>query len=451
MERSSGVSRRQLLRLGLAAAGMPFAPRFALGGEALRLTARAGSARISGATGPATAVWGYDGMVPGPVLRYRQGERLLVEFRNELPEPTSVHWHGLRLPNAMDGVPLLTQPPVDPGAGFRYEFALQDAGSFWYHPHSRSAEQVDRGLAGALIVEEREPLQVDRELLWVLDDWRLDSDGGIIEDFDNATDRAEAGRLGNRITVNGGPPPVLEARAGERIRLRLCNVANARIFGLVFEGHRPIVIALDGQPAIPHEPDGGRILLAPAQRTDLILDMAGRPGERFAVRDEYYAEKTYELTQIAYADTAPLRSSPLDAPVALPANPISEPDLSQAKLLPLLFDEERDKAEWRVNGVPGFDHLGAPLFSLKRGETCRLHLHNDSDFEHPIHLHGYAFRVLKRGGRPLDRPEWRDTVLIGRREAVEVAFVADNPGAWMLHCHILEHQAAGMMGHFEVG
>lgn len=451
MDWSGTLSRRQLLQLGLAAAGTGLVPRIAAGAEPTDLTARTGSARLAGAAGPATAIWGYEGIVPGPVLRYRQDDRLVVDFRNDLPEPTSVHWHGLRLPNAMDGVPLLTQPPVDPGTGFRYEFELQDAGSFWYHPHSRSAEQVDRGLAGALIVEEREPPRVDREVLWLLDDWRLGADGGILEDFDNALDQAEAGRIGSRITINGGPPPVLAVRAGERIRLRLCNVANARIFGLVFDGHRPTVIALDGQPAVPHEPDGGRIVLAPAQRADLILDMAGRPGERFAVRDAYYADKPYELTRIAYGDMTPLRSSPLDAPVALPANPIPEPDLGQAKLLPILFDEERDKAEWRLNGVAGFDHRGAPLFVLKRGETCRLHLHNDSDFEHPIHLHGHAFRVLKRDGRTLERPEWRDTVLIGRREAVEIAFVADNPGAWMLHCHILEHQAAGMMGHFEVG
>jgi FtsP/CotA-like multicopper oxidase with cupredoxin domain len=448
---SSTITRRRLLRFGALAAGAAFVPRFAFGAEPMRLTARQGAARLSGPAGPMTAIWGYGGMVPGPVLRYRQGDRLLVDFRNELAEATSVHWHGLRLPNAMDGVPNLTQAPVEPGGAFRYEFELPDAGTFWYHPHSRSAEQVDRGLAGALIVDEREPPKVDRDLLWVLDDWRLGAEGELVADFDDKQQAMATGRIGPRITINGGPPPPLEGRAGERLRLRLVNAANARIFGLVFEGHRPIVVALDGQPLAPHEPEGGRLVLAPAQRADVILDLAGDPGRRYAIRDEYYAEAAYELAPIVYDAGPPLRASPLDAPMALPANPVPEPDPTQARLQALLFDADHDKAEWRLNGVPGFDHGGAPLFTLKRGETCRLHLHNDSDFEHPIHLHGYAFRVLKRGERPLERPEWRDTVLIGRREAVEIAFVADNPGAWMLHCHILEHQAAGMMGHFEVG
>lgn len=451
MTAPSLISRRRLLQVGLAAAGTAAFSRSGSGAGPLALTARAGRAPLRGSEAAPTEIWGYDGKTPGPVLRYRRGDRLVIDFRNELAQPTTIHWHGVRLPNAMDGVPLLTQPPVEPGTSFRYEFELPDAGSFWYHPHLRSAEQVDRGLAGALIIEEREPIRVDREILWLLDDWRLGPDGRITGDFDNALDHAQAGRIGNRVTVNGAPPADLAVRAGERIRFRLVNVANARIFGLGFEGHRPAVIALDGQPIEPHEPAEGRIVLAPGQRADLVLDMSGEPGDRFAIRDEYYAGKGYGLAAIAYEDGSRLRDTPLDAPIALPPNPIPEPELGAARLLPLLFDIDPATRQWRVNKKAGFSHADPPLFQLKRGETGRLHLHNDSDFDHPIHLHGFAFRVLKRGEQPLARPERRDTVLLRPRETVEVAFVADNPGAWMLHCHILEHQTAGMMGHFEIG
>jgi FtsP/CotA-like multicopper oxidase with cupredoxin domain len=174
----------------------------------------------------------------------RQGARLKIVVENRLAEETTVHWHGLRVPHAMDGVPHLTQPPIAPGARFVYEFAVPDAGTYWYHPHQRSSEQVGRGLSGPLIVEEREPIQVDRDLTWVLDDWRLLPDAQINPDFDNFMDASHNGRLGNTVTVNGRIPETFAVRAGKRLRLRLINAANARIFGLELEGHRPTVVAL---------------------------------------------------------------------------------------------------------------------------------------------------------------------------------------------------------------
>ena len=197
---------------------------------------------------------------------------------NRLEEETTVHWHGLRVPNAMDGVPHLTQPPIAPGATFVYAFDLPDAGTYWYHPHQRSFEQVGRGLYGPLIVEEREPIRVDRDVTWVLDDWRLLPDAQISGDFGGFMDASHNGRVGNTVTVNGRVPEIFPVRAGERLRLRLINAANARIFGLEFHGHRPRMIALDGQPVEPHEPEGGRVVLGPAMRADLVLDMSGRPG-----------------------------------------------------------------------------------------------------------------------------------------------------------------------------
>jgi len=228
---------------------------------------------------PATAVWAYSGTVPGPVLRLPQGEPFRAVVENRLSEPTTEHWHGVRLRNAMEGVPDLTQAAMPPGASFTYDFTPPDAGIYWDHPRADSMQQLGRGLAGALIIEDREPIQVDRELLWVLSDWRLNAEGQLAAGFGNAMEAAMAGRIGSVTTVNGRVPGQIAVRAGERIRLRLSNTALARIMALRFEQHRVRIIALDGQPVFePFDPENGRLLLGPAMRADLIIDMSGEPG-----------------------------------------------------------------------------------------------------------------------------------------------------------------------------
>ena len=178
---SGGGSRRSTAGRGPVEAG-PIAE--------YHLVARPGRTHLVGGSYPETAVWSYNGTVPGPEIRVRQGERLRITVENRLAEETTVHWHGLRVPNAMDGVPHLTQKPIAPGETFVYEFDVPDAGTYWYHPHQRSFEQVGRGLYGPLIVEEREPIQVDRDVTWVLDDWRLLPDAQISDDFGNFMDAA---------------------------------------------------------------------------------------------------------------------------------------------------------------------------------------------------------------------------------------------------------------------
>jgi FtsP/CotA-like multicopper oxidase with cupredoxin domain len=192
---------------------------------------------LTGDGHPDTAVWAYDGTVPGPELRIRQGERVRVVVRNKLGEDTTVHWHGIRLPNAMDGVPGLTQKPIRPGESFTYDFTPPDAGTFWYHPHADTLQQLGRGLAGALIIEEREPITVDRDLLWFIEDWRLDDGGRIAPGFGNRMEAGMSGRIGNTVTINGRPPEPVSVRSGERVRLRIVNAALARIVALRFEGH----------------------------------------------------------------------------------------------------------------------------------------------------------------------------------------------------------------------
>jgi FtsP/CotA-like multicopper oxidase with cupredoxin domain len=441
------IPRRAFLRrAGFIASAMILWPRGAAWAEddAVPLVAKPAEAYLLPAR--TTAIWSYNGLTPGQLLRARQGERFRVDFRNALPAPTTVHWHGIRLPNAMDGVPHLTQPPVEPLAGFVYDFTPPDAGTYWYHPHVASAEQVDRGLYGALIVEEKSPPLVDRDIVWVLDDWRLDSEGRLLGDDDDPAQVFAAGRIGTTVTVNSERVPPLGVRVGERIRLRLINAANARIFALEFKGHAPTIIALDGQPVAPFIPDHERVIVAPGQRSDVILDMMGEPGSRHEIWDGFYPEASYQLAEVIYGTGAPVRDGRLRSPIALPANPLPEPDLGEAALIAIVFGGGGSVHEWTVNGIAHLHDDDIPIAELALGKSYRLHLHNDTGYFHPIHLHGHSFRVLSFGEKPLGRREWRDTILVPPHQAVEVAFVVDNPGSWMLHCHILEHQGAGMMG-----
>lgn len=342
---------------------------------------------------------------------------------------------------------------------------MPDAGTLWYHPHHRSLEQIGRGLAGALIVEEKYPVRVDRDVVWVLGDWLLLKDASISDDFGNMHDISHAGRIGNTVSVNGRVREVFHVRSGERIRFRLINAANARVFGLELKDHRPQVIAIDGQPVTPHEPEGGRVVLGPAMRMDLILDMTARPGERLAVTDVFYAGLEYRLVDLAYTDDPPLRDEPLSAPMALADNPVPEPDLANAQrheialgmmggMASAVADGRRmDMREmmrhglvWAINGVASSGHVHEPIAVLSRGSSHVLAFVNDTAWWHPMHLHGHVFRVISRNNELIAHRPWHDTVLVAPRERVEVAFVADNPGDWMLHCHVLEHQAGGMMG-----
>lgn len=403
---------------------------------------------------PATDVWAFNGSIPGPELRLRQGERLRVEIENRLGVPTTVHWHGIRLPNAMDGVPGLTQEPIAPGTRFVYEFDVPDAGTFWYHPHLGAPEQVGRGLYGALIVEERAPVSVDRDATWVLSDWRLDRSAKIVQDFGNFRDASHDGRIGNTVTVNGAVRETFAVRAGERIRLRLINAAAARIFALSFEGHAPWLIALDGHPVAPRS--GERVALGPGMRADLLLDCTQAPGVRHRVVDDFYARRAYRVLDLAYSAEPPLRSI-FAEPQALPANPVPEPDLAAATRHVIRFEggmmgrlpmarEHRGMA-WSVNGKPVADHghHHDPLLTFARGRSYVLELVNDTSWHHPIHLHGHAFRVLSKKGAAVAGKPLMDSVLLEPDSRAEIAFVADNPGDWMLHCHVLEHQASGMM------
>lgn len=476
--RNNEITRRQFI--AAAAATVPFAGfPVAFSAQAntpVEVTLKAASGRVRLVPEPysKTDVWCYNGSVPGPEIRVKQGDRVRVRFNNGLGEETTIHWHGVRVPNAMDGVPHLTQIPISPGTDFLYEFDAIDAGTYWYHPHQRGYEQVGRGLYGALIVEEPNPVRVDRDLTWILDDWRLMKSAAISDDFANGHDMSHSGRVGNTVTINGQMPESFAVRQGERIRLRLINAANARIFGLEFASHNPVIIALDGQPVTPHTPDSGRIVLGPAMRVDLILDMPHDPGFKSTVSDVFYQDLEYRLIDILYTDP-PLRKQAASWSMELESNPLAEPDITTARRHEIRFSggmmgamvlqqmglkPENDFSSgmgsmmsmmhsnkiWFINGVAAEGHVMDPMLTLQRQRHYVIEMTNATAWHHPIHLHGHSFRVLSRNGNPTRYREWQDTVLMAPRERVEIALVADNPGDWMFHCHVLEHMAAGMMG-----
>ena len=306
------VRRRFLAGLvaGVAFLGRLPRPARAETADGLRLLrARSGTARLSGDEGPVTAIWGYDGAMPGPVLRVRQGEPVAVRLVNELPEDTTLHWHGVRLPNVGDGVPRLTQAPVPSGGTFDYRFTPRDAGTFWYHPPAFASDQLARGLYGGLIVDESQPVVgIDRDVLMILSDWRLD---------------AGAAAPPERLIVNGLRSLDLAVAANERVRLRLVNASATRPVSLRLDRHSITVMAIDGQPAEPFAARDSRVALGPGNRLDLFVDMTLAPGSTAPVLAATPAGEI-PLARFVYGSGAAVRPTPLPEPKPLPANPLPQ-------------------------------------------------------------------------------------------------------------------------------
>ncbi len=465
------MKRRDVLAGIGAAAAWPALPRFARGAEengVTVLTAMPANAPLLGSDQPQTPVWVYDGVTPGPELRVRQGEELRVRLENHLDQPTTIHWHGLRIDNSMDGVAGLTQDAVPPGESFEYAFTPPDAGTYWYHSHVRSWEQMARGLYGALIVDEREPTDYGMERTLVLDDWRLDEAGAIHEaSMGHLHDWAHAGRYGNWLTVNGASTPTIDIAADAPTRLRIINTCNARITTLTIAHEAVFVVALDGQPVPPSALDGAPLPVAPAQRVDLAIAGDIAPDSEIAVLESSGEEP------VQIAALRPVRGSGASdhrTALALPDNPIARTlDLDTALRMPLLMEggamgglqsavykgEDlpiRDLAGqgkvWAFNGV--VDLPEAPLFTAQLGQTVVVEMSNRTAWPHAMHLHGHHFRAVSLNGVARSASPWRDTLLSEVDDDTHIAFVADNPGKWLLHCHMAEHMAAGMVTWFEV-
>ena len=383
---------------------------------------------------------GFNGKTPGPELRVRQGSRVSVAFENETGMRSAVHWHGIHLDNSMDGVPDLTQVAVEPGGVFHYEFDVPHAGTYWYHAHHRSWEQVAKGLYGPLIVEEPNPPAVDQDITVVLDDWRLEADGRLVENFGDLHDFSHAGRMGNFARAL---PSLDSVRRGDRVRLRLINAASARMFPLRIGGGSGKIVAHDGMP-IPDPSPVSDLLLAPAQRTDVILDAQGPLSFDLETN-----QGLYRLGTIAVSGTNP---RPNTAPIAgLQPASVPKPDLGRAVRTTVVMEGgamgglHGGSDLWAFNGHSGMSD--EPLMRIERGETVRITLLNDTAFPHGIHLHGHHFHELREDdtlGHHLD------TTLIDSLQSRDIVCVFDNPGRWLIHCHTLSHQASGMKTWVEV-
>ena len=429
------LSRRTLL----ASAAATLVPTWSKANRE-RLTAEPVVAQILPEGSGTTPSLGFNGGTPGPVLRVRQGDELHVNFENRTGEPSSVHWHGIRIDNAMDGVPGLTQDAVPDGEDFEYRFVTPDAGTFWYHSHSHSWKQVAMGLYGPLIVEEREPPDVDADIIVVIDDWWLEQDGELRDDFNSMFHFSHGGRLGNYAKAIVSQSSTLK---GDRVRLRLINAANARVFPVDIGGVEGNLVALDGMPLKKVEPID-TIQLAPAQRADIIADVAGNIEFSF-----WTGHEQYSLATINAAGSNPFpRTSPI---VPLPPNNVATTNGDEDMHVTLRMQggamggRHPGDDIWSFNGVSGLPD--APWFGVQQGTVVGMTLVNDTSFPHGIHLHGQHFHEVDDGGKlgPL-----RDTTLVDARASRDVICVFGNPGKWLLHCHMLGHSATGMETWVEV-
>jgi FtsP/CotA-like multicopper oxidase with cupredoxin domain len=404
---------------------------------------------------PGQTVDGYafNGQVPGPVIHARQGVPLEVRFTNALPEPTLIHWHGLRVPAPMDGTQEV-QRPLLPGETFTYRFTPPDAGTFWYHPHANETEQLEKGLYGALIVHAAaDPVVADAERVLVLDDVKLDGDGklarfGMARGIGGFKERHD-GREGDVRLVNGVAEPELAIAAGQVERWRIVNASSARYVRLSIGGEPFRILGTDGG-LIEAPVTAAEVLLPAADRVELAVGPFAE-GQVLAIEALEYDRFTMgkrKTERFATLRVGPARPSVAAIPERLRTiEPLADPTAEPTRRVKLGFGVNlKQGLDFRINGER--HHHDAPA---RVGELQVWDLVNSTMMDHPFHLHGFFFQVLSVNGKAPAWRSWEDVVNVPPRSTVRIAWLPDDrPGAWMYHCHILEHHALGMMGHFEV-
>jgi FtsP/CotA-like multicopper oxidase with cupredoxin domain len=403
--------------------------------------------------GGSTPALSFNGGYPSPVIRAKQHQPVRIRVVNQLNEPTTIHWHGMRIPIGMDGVPFLSQPPIMPGETFDYEFTPPDAGSFWYHPHMNSVEQLGKGLVGALIVDEAEKPDFDADLVLCMKNWHIKDDGS----FTALTTPQNAFRMGTPgrvMTINGEMHPTYDVPAGGAIRVRFLNVDNTLVYDVTSTDSDAQIIAIDGNP-IAQPRTLGNHLIAPGMRLDLGVIASSKVGETVTFKHKNKPLVTLRTVASKLKD----RRLP-----TLPLNPIPAPDLENAETIKFAFEWNANITPIHKDGKVNYNfwtmnrrswegmskgNIPAPLAKLELGKTYIFELANLTQYHHPIHIHGHTFTVLKSNKKAIT-PFHTDTVLLGQNETVIAALVADNPGRWMYHCHIIEHLKTGFMGYVEV-
>ncbi len=398
-----------------------------------------------------------------PILRAKQGVPFTATVTNRLPDYTTMHWHGIRLPNEMDGVPYLTQFPLGKDETFTYTFTPPDAGTYWYHPHCMTMEQMALGLTGALIVEEAADPGFHNDIVLNLRDFRLGKDGQFKELF-TPRGAARGGTLGNVLTTNWQQNPVYDVQTGGVARIRILATDITRIYKLFLPNARGRIIALDGHPLLtplPWPTEQEPLILSPGQRVDIAVEMPEREGEELSLMGQI-GGRPKSLARLRAVGKPERRR--LGELKPLVPNKISEPILKDAETHEFVFgwSPSGDLPNngfcgtlgytfWSINRAPwpGDASGTGPLATLKMGGSYILRLRNESPNIHPIHLHGLTFKPIRSNKRTV-LPNWTDTALLLKEETLDVALVADNPGDWAFHCHVIEHQKTGLAGYIRV-
>jgi bilirubin oxidase len=415
----------------------------------------ASAARIDLVPGKPADAYAYNGRVPGPRLELREGDRVIVHFRNQLPDTTTVHWHGLHLPVTSDGSPF---HPVAPGGSYTFEFTVRPgaAGTYWYHPHPhhRTGAQVARGLYGAVIVRAADdPIAHLPEQLLILADNRL-RDDGTVDMPERLTPSwridQENGREGDLLFVNGGIRPVISIRSGEIQRWRIINASAARMYRLAIPGHTFLHVGNDGG-LFERPVERSEILVAGAERVEILVRGTGAPGSEAVLQalpyDRYIPQTrptdwdtTRELLTLRYAPEAGV------APPKIPGTfrPIPVLDTLDATATRVMV-----LTQGMINGR--IMDMARVDVEAKLGATEIWEVENLVGMDHPFHLHGFQFQVIDRNGVPEPFRSWKDVVNVPEHETVRfIVRYDDYPGKWMFHCHILDHEDHGMMGVLEV-
>jgi FtsP/CotA-like multicopper oxidase with cupredoxin domain len=418
----------------------------------ITLDARVASLEIT--PGVKTDAWTYNGGLPGPLIRARRGDRIIVHFSNKLPQSTTVHWHGVQVPIEMDGVPGASQPPVEPGGTFTYDFVVPDAGLFWYHPHVMSAAQVGFGLYGPLLVEDPDDtVKIADELVLVLSDIATDDDGKLHPAESGGILGALLGREGNHVLVNGRVRPTVTARDGALQRWRIVNAAKSRYFELVLGDGQPFeLIGVDGGH-MEYSLKKWTIVLGPGERADVLvapklegksLTLITNPFNRGFGSTEFRSAEELIVFEPA--------KMPAVAAVELPTVTRDIPAMSAKDATPIKIDLVMTKEQ----GITGFAIEGGPFWRKSSvradvGETQFWTITNKAIWAHPIHLHGFFFQEVDEKGVPLSPRAWKDTIHVPVDATRRFLVKLERPGSWMWHCHLLDHAEAGLMSTVDVG
>lgn len=401
--------------------------------------------------GKSIEAWGFNKQVPGPELRANVGDTLVVKLTNNLNEPTTIHWHGIRLAAAMDGT-YSVQKPISPGETFEYRFVVPDAGTFWYHSHSNETVQMERGMYGALIVEDStESIVTDGEQVFMIDDMKLDAKGAFTLPrwyIPRVVERHD-GRQGDTLLINGKENPTIRIAAGQRERWRFINASSARYFYLNLSGREFSIVGTDGGLLESPRPVRSQ-LITPGERYDIIVGPF-EEGAEFALESLSYNRITFlKPKPEKFATIRVGRPAPSISHVAHTLRTIEQlapPHAEISRRVVLSVGPSlKNGMDFLINGSI---HVNDK--AVKVGELQVWEIVNASLMDHPFHLHGFFFQVLEENGTKPAYTAWKDTINLKPRSKVKIAWMPDNrPGTWMYHCHILEHHEAGMMANFEV-